>query len=311
MKAAYLFIEKYPNYSLAFQAFDCIDPDDLVDLETYVSAGLMSMKWLDSEDPLYKKKFDAASLIASMKGVGHMATNNADEAILRNPIYTVVFDSIRRDLAQKINLKLKKMPQYLGFTQVMPDHLPHQVAFILDAPPVEFRIQKKRVFIMYSSASPDSEDVANEKLQYFSSNYTLGLTATKTDVRAKFSFIDGGHDLIKGDLDIQTTILLLSDEWGVQSEKAIYALRDFIPEALSDFILGVEELSKPNLSPAGCAKAAVNFRRCLDKIAEALEPSLSPSDKAATNNMGEYKSRLKVFVNKKLSQSNPEKSPGQ
>ena len=305
MKVAYLFIEKYPNYDLTFQTFDCIDPDDLVDLETYVNVGLMSMKWLNNDDPVYKQKFDAVKLLASMNGICHMAKNDADKAILSKPIYVVIFDSIRRDLVQKINLRLMKIPHYLGFTQVIPDYLLHQVTFILDAPPAEFRIQGKRVFILYSGAIPDSENVADEKLKYFSSKYALGLTASKTDVGAKFSFIDGGNDPIKGNLDIQTTILLLGDEWGVQAEKAIYALRDSIPEALDELILGVEELSKPNLSPASCAKAAVNFRRCLDKIAETLEPTLSSSEKSAAKSMGEYKFRLKIFVNKKLSQSEP------
>jgi hypothetical protein len=50
MKVAYLFIEKYPNYDLTFKTLDCIDSDDLVDLETYVSVGLMSMNWLNSYD---------------------------------------------------------------------------------------------------------------------------------------------------------------------------------------------------------------------------------------------------------------------
>ncbi len=48
MKVAYLFIEKYPNYDLTFKTLDCIDSDDLVDLETYISVGLMSMNWLFS-----------------------------------------------------------------------------------------------------------------------------------------------------------------------------------------------------------------------------------------------------------------------
>ena len=306
MKVAYLFIEKYPNYDLTFKTLDCIDSDDLVDLETYTSVGLMSMNWLNGNDSLDKQKFDALRLFASMKGIGHMAKNNADEAILSQPIYVVIFDSIRRDLAQKINLRLKEIPHYLGFTQVVPDYPLHSVTFIINAPPVEFRIQGKRVFILYSSSgSDDSENVANEKLKYFQRKYTLGLTAAKTDIGAKFSFFDGGCDSIKGDLDIQTAILLLGDEWGVQAEKAIYALRDSIPEALDDLILGIKELSKPNLSSAWCAKAAVNFRRCLDKIAETLEPTLSSSEKAATKGMGDYKSRLKIFVDKKLSQSEP------
>ena len=302
MKVAYLFVEKYPNYDLTFQVFDCIDSDDLIDLETYVSAGLMSMKWLKDDDPLDKQEFDAAKLIASMKGIGHMAKSNAYKTMLSKPLYVVIFDSIRRDLAQQINSRLKETSHYLGFTQVVPDYLLHQVPFVLDAPPVEFRIQEKRVFILYSSASSDSEDVADEKLRYFHRKYTLGLTAVKTDIGAKFSFIDGGYNAIKGDLAIQTTILLLGDEWGVQAEKAIYAMRDAVPEALDELILGVEELSKPNLSSAGCAKVAVSFRRCLEKMAETLEPTL---EKAATKNMGEYKSRLRVFVDKKLSQSKP------
>lgn len=301
MKVAYLFVEKCPNYDLTFQTFDCLDPDDLIDLETYVSAGLMSMQWLKDDDPPHKQKYDALALIASMKGICHMANNNFDGKILSKPTYVVMFDSIRRDLAQKINFRLKKNPHYLGFTQVIPDYLLHQVTFILDAPPIDFRIQGKRVFILYSSALHNSEDVADEKLQYFR-KYTLGLTAAKTDVGAKFSFIDAGHNAIKGDLDIQTTILLLGDEWRVQAEKAIYALRDSTPEALDELILGIEELSKPNLSSAGCAKAAVNFRRCLEKLAETLEPTV---EKAATKVMGEYKSRLKLFVDKKLSQSEP------
>jgi len=306
MKVAYLFIEKYPNYDLTFQAFDCLDSDNLIDLETYVNTGLLSLNWLKNGEPLYKQKFDVVSLIATMKGIGHMAKNNAVELILSEPVYVVMFDSIRRDLAYKINLALKKHPNYLGFTQVIPDYPLHQVAFILDAPPIEYRIQEKRVFILYSSAlSPDSEAVAYEKLRYFQKKYTLGLTATKTDIGAKFSFFDSGYNPIKGDLEIQKTILLLGDEWEVQAEKAIYALRDSVPEALDELILGVEELSKLDLSSAGCAKAAVNFRRCLDKIAETLEPTLSSSEKAATKGMGEYKSRLKVFISKKLSQSAP------
>ncbi|MFO0174029.1 MAG: hypothetical protein ACK51W_16365, partial [Aphanizomenon sp.] len=122
MKVAYLFIEKYPNYDLTFKTLDCIDSDDLVDLETYTSVGLMSMNWLNGNDSLDKQKFDALRLFASMKGIGHMAKNNADEAILSQPIYVVIFDSIRRDLAQKINLRLKEIPHYLGFTQVVPDY---------------------------------------------------------------------------------------------------------------------------------------------------------------------------------------------
>lgn len=138
MKVAYLFIEKYPNYDLTFQTFDCIDSHNLIDLETYVSTGLLSLNWLKNDEPLHKQKFDAVTLIATMKGIGHMAKNNAVELILSEPVYVVMFDSIRRDLAYKINGDLKKHPNYLGFTQVIPDYPLHQVAFILDAPPIEY-----------------------------------------------------------------------------------------------------------------------------------------------------------------------------
>ena len=46
MKAAYLFVEKCPNYELAFQAINLLSEEELFALETYICAGSWGLQTL-------------------------------------------------------------------------------------------------------------------------------------------------------------------------------------------------------------------------------------------------------------------------
>lgn len=199
------------------------------------------------------------------------------------------------------------MPNYLGFTQILPDYPLHQLAFIVDAPPQSFKIETKRIYILYTSAaSEDSEKVAKEKLATFS-NYTLGLNAKIRDIGAKFSFYDAGYDIVKGDLDIEQALMFMKDEWDIQSSNGLYKLRDTAPNALKELLSGVRELTKPNFKSDDCAKLALSLRRCLDSLAETITPPPTNKEKKSSEyeKRGETKFRLAKHIKEQLKYEKP------
>lgn len=52
-------------------------------------------------------------------------------------------------------------------------------------------------------------------------------------------------------------------------------LMGIAPDVVQELVSGISTLIKQELTAAECAGIAVNFRRCLEKIAEAITPLLS------------------------------------
>lgn len=106
---------------------------------------------------------------------------------------------------------------------------------------------------------------------------------------------------------MQKTIYTLNSSWETFAEKFIYKVWDIAPEALDELLSSISILSKTELSPAECAKVAVGFRRCIEKITEQITPSLSTQEKSEmkAKRKGEYKFRLEIYIKTKLAKSEP------
>jgi len=308
MKAAFLFIDKYPNYDLTFQVFSKLGPDERKGLDTYIRCGvwdLYSQLLNDKKSTLSdvdKLRFLVGSIQLSRDGnLSRLSRPDAFDLLTTETIYTVQFDSIGRHLALLLHERLTKTAMYLGFVQILPQVLLHRQVFGSCGP--EFKIERGKVYVLFSKDElQDNEWFADEKVEWLKSHYNsigdlpLVEATAKLNVGARFTILDANLNP-QTDLKMQQTITILKDEWESHSEKTIYKLQDIAPDALEELLSAIQILEMPILSSSDCAQMAVTFRRCLEKITDVYCPPAKPKDRE----QGWVKRQWKEFLEKKFS----------
>jgi hypothetical protein len=306
MRVAYLFTEKYPNYDLDFQLLKRIYPDELHTLDTYIRTGLWDFfghyQGGGRIHPEIIQK-DLASLFFSQDG--NLSRQHAEQRLLvavqSNQIYTIQLYSVGRHLALSLHERLMDMEEYLGFTQVLPQVAMHRQVFDNCIP--RYRVERGKIFVLFSEVPSDDEWLADEIIGWLKEHYrTLNdmhivSAMSKRDIGAKFTILDSS-EMGGAESDIQRAVQILRDEWELHAEQTIYRLQDAAPDALGEFTIAVEVLSKPNLSPADCAQIAVSLRRTIEKITEIYCP-------AEDHTPGWVKRRWEEFVDKQFADSKP------
>jgi len=304
MRVAYLFTEKYPNYDLDFQLLKRIYPDELHTLDTYVRTGLWGFFWRYQGGgrihPETVQK-DLASIFLSQDGnISRLHTEQKLLAALHSgQIYTIQLYSVGRPLALSLHKRLMDVEEYLGFTQILPQVAIHRQVFDSCIP--RYRVERGKIFVLFSEVPGDDEWLADEIIGWLKEHckaledmYIVS-AISKRDIGAKFTLLDSS-EMGGAESDIQRTVQILRDEWELHSEQTIYRLQDTVPDALGEFTVAVEALSKPNLSSADCAQIAVSLRRTIEKITEIY----CPSD---DNKPGWVKRRWKEFVGKQFAEN--------
>lgn len=312
MKVAFLFVERSPSFDFVFQILGRMTLQELEETASYIRVGLWGFEeWVQHRARLSIE--ERVSLIHAMLVGEPGATWQLKEpynhsrsrlAAPKNSIYVVQFDSLRRTLAQLLHKRLSDNNDYLGFTQILfrPDGV-HADVFRGLRPLI--KLEKGKTVVL-SSELEDSglpeEIIAWGHEKYRGLRY-LSLTSSmlKRDIGTRFSTFDEGYG-DDNDRKIHQALQILGDEWEVQAERTIYMMQDLAPDAVAELCMGIEVLAKPDLSPSECAHVALNLRRCLERLADAITPPLTREERQSSEcrQLGEYKLRLKRYVHQQL-----------
>lgn len=280
MRVSFLFLEKYPNYDLDFDLFSQLRDQELKRLDSYVRTGIWGFWNIFGEDGAKLSRDVIANnllkIFATQDG-NVFRVKDFDgiiDGLRTGLIYCVQFYSIERQLALDINKRLESNSRYLGFTEILPNYAYHQVVF--DNCPARYQIEKRRIHILYSSSLEDeSESIADEIIEHCrkklnkSRNMHISLAIKKRDTGHKFTIFDATDDP-KIQNATSSCFKTICQEWELLAERTIYKFQDLIPEGINEFYSAIEVLSHSSLNESDCAQIAVNVRRTLEKVTDAI-----------------------------------------
>lgn len=305
MRVAFLFIEQSPNYSLVFQVLSRLTTAELRKVNTYVRVGISNIDELFNENTkCIKTKRGVISNNIFFTQYGNIWDVNVDENKVINLlsteiIYSVVFESLDEMTIRELHERMYLNQFYLGFTQILPI-TSHLRVFSLLQPLL--KLDGNDICVLYSDLG-DDEWFADEIIEWARQSYNsltqnhLISNLQKKDIGSRFSIFDIKEKSLT-DVQIQNTISLIGSEWNIQAERVFLRLMDVSPDAVEELVSGIAILNKEELTAAECAGVAVNFRRCLEKIAEAITPPLDKSESRSNEcrDMGIYKYRLIKYI---------------
>lgn len=292
MKAAYLFVEKCPNYELAFQAINLLSEDELLALETYICAGTWGLQ--TSGRFSTKSKIQAAMddlLNPAHPGVIIFAKRDWTPLVTK-PSYVVQLDSIERSLATKIHEGLRHNDYYYGLVEVAPEVPIHRTLFSGYGPLAI--VEQGKVFILCDQHDEVGATIGQEMLDCLTSVSMRFMNAEVVDVNYRHSAFDS-RTTFHRNLDLQKSVRQLTDQWEVVAERVIYKLSDVIPESVEALEAAIAKLGSYLLTSDDCSHIAVSCRRCLERAADRLEPATN------RNEDGKYKERLHRYVQNRFS----------
>jgi len=294
MKAAYLFLEKYPNYEQAFSAINKFAEDELSSLETYVFAG----KWLICD--LFKTKAQLQSGMENLFNPAHpgvilLAKPDLTPLVIGST-YVVQFDTIERSLASKLHDRLRSDESYFAMVEVAPEVPIHRALFSGYGPLA--MIHDRKVFVLYDDNDEGDAEIAREKLESLKSLTSRFLDAELSDVNLRWSVFDPRATLTRN-LDVQKSVRRLTDEFEVNTEREFYKLNDVSPDALQALEAAISKMSDYSWTAEDCSHIALSCRRCLDKATDMLEPAKNRDEQ------DKYKDRLTRYVQTRFAHTKP------
>lgn len=292
MKAAFIFAEKYPNFDQAFHTIDRISDDEFRAMDSYVWTGVWNLYTAAQFGTSERRKAAVLSLLQGHENsLVAISSEDSPSRFMKEQIYVVQFNSIRKSLLLALNERLNARSDYLGVMEIHPDYPVHRIVFSGYGPLL--KIEKGRLLLLYTGR--ENEEFAQEKLEWLKTHYArLAWKSEVFDSDLRFSVFDC-RTWPAREFDVQRTTRFLNQEWEVTCEHVLYKLFDVAPDAADELKSAVVKLKEPNLDAADCAHLAVSFRRCLEKVADVLSPAKS------NNQKDKYKPRLVDYVKDRLS----------